>query len=209
MGAGRTEIAETIFGIRKKTSGKVFINGKEVIIHSPKDAIKYGIGMVTEDRKMSGLVGSMDVEKNMSLVVLRKMAHLGFILNKSAENEATAQQFQSMHINAQGLRQNIGNLSGGNQQKVILAKWILAAPDIFILDEPTRGIDVGAKMEIYHLVSQMAEAGKTIIFISSEMEEILGLCDQILVFHEGRMSGKISHEQASQELILKMASGVV
>ena len=208
MGAGRTEVAETIFGIRKKTGGKTFIQGKEVAIRAPKDAIRNGIGMVTEDRKSSGLILPMSVKENMSMVILRRIARMGLVIDRREETARTQTEFDLLHVKARNLRQSISNLSGGNQQKVILAKWMLAMPDILILDEPTRGIDVGAKMEIYHLVSQMAQAGKTIIFISSEMEEILGMCDNIVVFHEGRVSGMLSRAQASQEAILKLAAGV-
>ena len=133
---------------------------------------------------------------------------MGLVIDRREETARTQTEFDLLHVKARNLRQSISNLSGGNQQKVILAKWMLAMPDILILDEPTRGIDVGAKMEIYHLVSQMAQAGKTIIFISSEMEEILGMCDNIVVFHEGRVSGMLSRAQASQEAILKLAAGV-
>jgi len=209
MGAGRTEIAETIFGIRKKISGKIIIDEKEVSINSPRDAIRQGIGMVTEDRKASGLVMPMSVKENMSLVILHRISRMGFVINRREENEKTKEKFSLLKVKAQGMLQKVNNLSGGNQQKVILAKWLLALPDILILDEPTRGIDVGAKMEIYHLIRQMAESGKTIILISSEMEEILGMCDHIVVFHEGHVSGEIKGKEATQDKILRMAAGVV
>lgn len=208
MGAGRTEVAETLFGIRKKTSGKIIIDDQEIVIRKPQDAIRHSIGMVTEDRKISGLVMSMNARENMSLVILKKIAYMGLVINKKEENKKAKEKFEMLKIKAQSMMQKVNNLSGGNQQKVILAKWILAMPDILILDEPTRGIDVGAKMEIYTLITKMAEAGKTIILISSEMEEILGLCDNIVVLHEGRVSGNIAGREATQDKILRLAAGL-
>lgn len=208
MGAGRTEVAETVFGIRRKSSGKVFVDGREAEIRSPRDAIRRSIGMVTEDRKASGLVMSMSIKENMSLVILRRIAHMGFLIDRQEEDRRTKENFEVLRVKARNLFQKAGSLSGGNQQKVILAKWLLAMPEILILDEPTRGIDVGAKMEIYHLIVQMAEAGKTILLISSEMEEILGLCDNIVVFHEGRVSGQITGKDATSDKILKLAAGI-
>lgn len=209
VGAGRTETVESIFGLNKLDSGEIYLNGKQIHIRSPKEAIRHGIGLVTEDRKLSGIIPLMNCSNNMTLVHLKVLSKFGWLIQRKNERSATEEFIKALRIKiSNGPRQLISELSGGNQQKCILAKWIMASPDLLILDEPTRGIDVGAKVEIYHLVTQLAEAGKTIIVISSEMPEIIGLCDRILVFHEGHINGELQKEKASQETILSMAVNV-
>ena len=207
MGAGRTEIVESIFGITKLDSGKIYIDGKEINIKSPRDAIKYNIGLVTEDRKFSGLVLPLSVKENMVLPSVKNFARLRFITNAKKEQNATQKYINELGIKTPGMNQLVKFLSGGNQQKVVLGKWLMTHPNILIFDEPTRGIDIGAKTEIYKIINDLAEQGNAIIFISSEMQEILGMCDRIIVFHEGIKSGELLKAEATQEKLLKLATG--
>jgi inositol transport system ATP-binding protein len=207
MGSGRTEVVESIFGVTKLDCGEIYIDGKKVKIKRPSDAIKHNIGLVTEDRKYSGLVLPLSVKENMTLSSLRTLSKLT-VVNKKKELSQTEEMVKSLKVKTPSIKQTVENLSGGNQQKVVLGKWLLTEPDILIFDEPTRGIDVGAKAEIYHLISRLAREGKTIIFISSEMQEILGMCDRILVFHEGKLRGELKREEATQEKVLKLATGM-
>lgn len=208
MGAGRTEIAKTIYGALAIDEGSIYVEGKEVKIKSSSDGIKSGISYVSEDRKKDGLILSMDVKKNMSLSALKKFVnHLGFIDMKS-EKKAAEEYVQSISIKTPSLKQKIKNLSGGNQQKVSIAKSLMTTPKILILDEPTRGVDVGAKKEIYDLMNKFKEEGMSIIMISSEIPEILGLSDRIMVVHEGRISGILNNENVTQEDIMRLAVGV-
>lgn len=206
MGAGRTEVAETIFGIEKATAGKVFINGKEVRHKSPKQAVANGIGLITDDRKKKGLVLQRDVAQNIILADYKQVSSKG-ILNKRKITQASETQAGYLNIKMSGLQQLLGTLSGGNQQKVVLAKWLLKNPDILIFDEPTRGIDVGSKQEFYNLISGLAKQGKSIIFISSEMPEVIGMCDRVIVMCEGRMTGILEKEEITQVNIMALASG--
>ncbi|GFR35167.1 ribose import ATP-binding protein RbsA [Thermobrachium celere] len=208
MGSGRTELAKLIFGEYKKTGGEIFVEGKKVEIRSPKDAIESGIAYLSEDRKKEGLVLNLTVLHNMSLANLKRYEGRGFRINKDMELRDCEEYTKKLSIKTSSPYQIIKNLSGGNQQKVILAKWLLNSPNILIIDEPTRGIDVGAKKEIYELLNELKAQGKAIIMISSDMEEILGISDRIIVMHEGKISGELTREEANQETIMKYAVGI-
>lgn len=208
MGSGRTELAKTIFGAFKKESGQIIINGKEITISSPKDAIDNGICYLSEDRKKEGLILGMSVADNMTLSNLRKYEQKSKIINKNEELNDVKFYINKLKIKTPSENQLIKNLSGGNQQKVILAKWLLLSPQVLIIDEPTRGIDVGAKKEIYELLNELKAAGKAIIMISSDMPEVLGISDRIMVMSEGRISGELSRTEANQEEIMKLAVGI-
>jgi len=203
VGAGRSEVMRAVFGIDKRESGDVFINGKKAFIRSPKDALRYCMGFVPEDRKSQGLVLGMSVRQNTTLAALRLVAERGFI-SRQKENEMTNRFVKALEVKTPSNEQRVKNLSGGNQQKVVIAKWLASSPSILILDEPTRGIDVGAKREIHALMSDLARRGVAIIMISSELPEILGMSDRIVVMHEGRIKGVIPREKADQVSIMKM-----
>lgn len=205
MGAGRTETARAIFGADPKESGDIYINGEKVEINSPEDAVKYGIGYLSEDRKRYGIVVQKTVAENSTMATLEKYMK-GLFINKKAENEVTQQYVESLATKTPSVDQLVVNLSGGNQQKVVIAKWLVRNCDILIFDEPTRGIDVGAKNEIYKLMNKLAEEGKSIIMISSEMTEILRMSDRVVVMCEGKKTGEIGIEEASQEAIMNMAT---
>jgi putative multiple sugar transport system ATP-binding protein len=203
MGAGRTELAMSLFGrsYGKRHSGRIFKDGKEVELHTVNDSIRHGIAYLTEDRKNFGLVIIEDIKSNISLASLDKVSR-GQVINRGLENQSTTDMQQQMRIRCTGIDQVVESLSGGNQQKVVLSKWIMASPDILILDEPTRGIDVGAKYEIYTIINRLASEGKSVIMISSEMPELLGMCDRIYVVTEGEISGELDRSEASQESIM-------
>lgn len=205
VGSGRSELAETIFGIAKATKGRILIDGKEVHINHPKDAIANKLAMITEDRKRTGLNLITSVEKNISLVSLRTISK-GGILNNKREAEAAENYIRSLKIKTNSRKTTVSSLSGGNQQKVVLGKWLMAEPDIIIFDEPTRGIDVGAKRDIYLLIGELAKAGKGIIVISSEMPEVMGISDRIVVMCEGHLAGELKREEFTQEAIMNYAS---
>ncbi|AUN14573.1 ribose ABC transporter [[Clostridium] sordellii] len=204
MGAGRTELAKTIYGHIKKDCGQVLVNGKEVNNKSAKDGLKNKIAYVSEDRKGDGLILSLSVRENMTISSLDSISSL-FKLNKSKENNQVKDYIKKMNIKTPSEEQIIKNLSGGNQQKVAIAKALMTNPDVLILDEPTRGVDVGAKKEIYDLINNFKSQGKAVIMISSEMPEILGLSDRILVLSQGRLTGELDIKDATQESILKYA----
>ena len=206
VGAGRTEVARAIFGADPIDSGQILINGKPVVIRSPKHAISLGIGLVTEDRKALGLVLGMAVRENISLANLGLLSRFGFI-SRRKEREVARKYVEDILIKTPSVEQAVQNLSGGNQQKVVLAKWLFTESKILIFDEPTRGIDVGAKTEIYQLMNRLAESGVAIIMISSELLEVLGMSDRILVMHEGEIAGELSREEATQEQIMHLATG--
>lgn len=208
MGSGRTEMAKTIFGEYKKSSGKIIIDGKKVNICSPKDSIEKGICYLSEDRKKEGLILGMSAGSNMTLANLKKYENGNKRIDKVKEAKDVQEYIKKLSIKTPSADQLIKNLSGGNQQKVILAKWLMLAPKVLIIDEPTRGIDVGAKKEIYDVLNELKATGKAIIMISSDMTEILGICDRVLVMHEGKISGELSREEASQEAIMKYAVGI-
>lgn len=205
MGAGRTETARAIFGADPKQSGKIYINGKEVTIKTPRDAVKYGIGYLSEDRKRYGIVVQKSVAENSTMADLPKYC-VGPFIKKREENKIAQKYVDSLDTKTPGIDQLVVNLSGGNQQKVVIAKWLVKNSDILIFDEPTRGIDVGAKNEIYKLMNKLAEEGKSIIMISSEMTEILRMSDRIVVMCEGKKTGEIGIEEATQEAIMNMAT---
>ncbi|MCX7884677.1 MAG: sugar ABC transporter ATP-binding protein [Caloramator sp.] len=208
MGSGRTEVAKLIFGEYKKSSGQVFIEGKKAEINSPKDGIREGIAYLSEDRKKEGLILKLSVLENMTLSNLKKYENKVKRIDRSKELEDCKAYTKKLLIKTSSPNQLIKNLSGGNQQKVIIAKWLLTSPKVFIIDEPTRGIDVGAKKEIYQILNELKAQGKGIIMISSDMEEILGVSDRILVMHEGRITGEIERDKANQEIIMKYAVGI-
>ena len=205
MGSGRTEVLETLFGIYAADSGTIKIKGKEVKIREPHQAIAAGIGLLTEDRKKTGIMGVLSVRDNMSVAALSKFT-LGGILRKPLIEKQCEEQRQALSLKTPSLNQQIQNLSGGNQQKVLLSRWLLTDPDILIIDEPTRGIDVGAKSEIHRLMSELAKQGKAIIMVSSEMPEILGMSDRVVVMCEGRLVGEVSRKDATQENIMELAT---
>ncbi len=203
VGAGRTELVESIFGIRKISSGEIRKDGKLLTINSTVDAIHNGISLATEDRKQLGLVLGMSVGFNISLPSLKGFAK-GGLVNARNEEKQTAVYAKLLGVKTASMKAKVGTLSGGNQQKVVLAKWLLTQPDVFILDEPTRGIDVGAKSDIYAIMEELVKKGKSIIMISSELPEVLGMSDRILVMHEGRVVGEMLREDATQEKIGRM-----
>lgn len=206
VGAGRTELVRAIFGADKYESGSAYVNEKPVIIKSPKDAINKGIGLVPEDRKLQGLVLGMSIKENMLLTILRKICFMGLI-NKEKQTGIYSTYIKSLSVKAYSGNQRARNLSGGNQQKVVIAKWLASGCEILILDEPTRGIDVGAKHEIYTLIDKLAQSGKGIILISSELPEILGMSDRVIVLKEGHVVAEFMREEASEENIMQSIVG--
>jgi len=206
VGAGRTELMRTIFGADKMYAGEVYLKGKKVHIKSPKQAIANGIGLIPEDRKNQGCFLRATIEWNIAITNIKKLSNGIFVDNKKVKKQAEEYR-DLLNIKTPSILQNAGNLSGGNQQKVVLAKVLAGDSDIIIFDEPTRGIDVGARQEIYHLMNTLAEQGKSIIMISSDMEELLGMSDRIIVLSEGNFSGEVLKEDFSQKHILELASG--
>ncbi len=207
MGAGRTEFALSVFGNPKKYKvwGDVFVHGKKEELHHPFDAIKVGLAYVSEDRKKDGLILDQVIKQNLSIVSLKDLVK-HFVIDRNKEIKVAEEYRTSLKIKTPSIEAQVRKLSGGNQQKVSLGKWLLAKPDILILDEPTRGIDVGAKYEIYTLINKLVEQGMSIIMISSELPEILGMSDRIYVVSEGRIAGEISGAEATQEKIMRMAT---
>ncbi|MDD6328708.1 MAG: sugar ABC transporter ATP-binding protein [Eubacteriales bacterium] len=203
MGAGRTELAMSVFGrsYGENISGEILMNGKPVVFKSVQDAIKHGLAYVTEDRKGNGLILSNPIKINTTLANLDAVSNHG-VIDKDKEYAVAVEYKDKLRTKCPTVEQNVGNLSGGNQQKVLLAKWMFADPEVLILDEPTRGIDVGAKYEIYCIINQLVSEGKSVIMISSELPEILGMCDRIYVMNEGKIVGELEGEEASQEIIM-------
>lgn len=206
MGAGRSELVETIFGLHKAGSGKIFIRGNLVKIKHPQNAIAHGLALITEDRKKTGLNLKATVREDTSIVTLDHYCWFKQIIRKKIEVSAVRKICNSLQVKAPSINQLIRNLSGGNQQKVIIARWLLDHPDILILDEPTRGIDVGAKYEIYSIIAEMAAQGKAIIIVSSEMPELIGICDRCLVMCEGHLTGELQRDQLTQENVMYLAA---
>ena len=204
MGAGRTELAMSLFGksFGRNITGKIFKDGKEITVNSVGDAIAHGIAYVTEDRKGQGLILGQSIRENISLPTLPRLSARG-IIREEEEIGVAEDYLKKLRIKAPGIYQRTRNLSGGNQQKVMLARWLYADPDVLILDEPTRGIDVGAKYEIYCVINELAAAGKCVLVISSELPEVLGVSDRIYVMNEGRFVGELPAEEASQESIMR------
>jgi inositol transport system ATP-binding protein len=205
MGSGRSEVLETVFGIYPSESGTIKVNGKEVKIREPHQAIAAGLGLLTEDRKKTGIMGVLSVRENMSVAALDRFSFMGFLRRPMIDRECEDQR-QALALKTPSLEQQIQNLSGGNQQKVLLSRWLLTDPDILIIDEPTRGIDVGAKSEIHRLMGELAKQGKAIIMVSSEMPEILGMSDRVVVMCEGHLVGEVSRKDATQEKIMELAT---
>ena len=206
MGAGRSEVMEVIFGFHKKDSGSIKLNGKDLMIKHPRDAVKAGIGFITEDRKSKGLVIDASIRENIALTNLKAISSGGIISN-SMENKMVVELIKRLHVRTTGGGQEVKSLSGGNQQKVVIAKWLGINPTILILDEPTRGVDVGAKKEIYSIMNELTESGVAIIMISSELPEVLGVSDRIMVMHEGKITAFLNWDEADQERIMTAATG--
>lgn len=204
QGAGRTELAKSLFGksYGSRISGKEFIANKEVFLNSARDAILNGLAYVTEDRKTDGLILSESIAKNTTLARMEKIADKKGIVDISKENNVAKEYVKAMKTKTPSIHQKVGNLSGGNQQKVLLAKWMFAGPEVLFLDEPTRGIDVGAKYEIYSIINDMVKEGKSVVMISSDLTELLGMCDRIYVMNAGKITGEFSAEEATQEKIM-------
>jgi len=207
VGAGRTELAKLIIGFEKKTSGQLYINGKELKISSPVDAVNNRIGYLSEDRKNLALILPMTVRENISMSIHKKIKGLLSFINNKKENDICDKYLNDLQIKVFSREQIVKNLSGGNQQKVVISKWLATDPLILILDEPTRGIDVGAKAEVHRIISELADEGMSIILISSELPEILRLSDRILVIHKGKLKADIDREDANQEIIMRYAIG--
>jgi len=206
VGSGRTELLETLFGIKRKKEGKIFLHNKEIYNKTPRHSIKNGFALLTEERRSTGIFGGLSIRFNSVISNLKRYSKIG-VLNDSKMNDDTKWVIESMKVKTPGQKTHIKTLSGGNQQKVILGRWLLTEPEILMLDEPTRGIDVGAKYEIYQLILDLAKKGKGVIMVSSEMTELLGICDRIMVMSEGRVAGILDNdENITQEEILKLAS---
>ncbi len=204
VGAGRTDVARAIFGIAPAESGRVLVEGRPVTIAEPSDAIALGLAFVPEDRAVAGIFRSLSVEQNISAAVPAKIAP-GGVIRRSVERALAMDAVKRLRIRLASLRQPIGELSGGNQQKAILARWLLTDPKVLILDEPTRGIDIGVKAEFYDMIGELAASGRAILLISSELPELLALCDRILVMAEGRLTADIPRAEASQEVVMSAA----
>jgi ribose transport system ATP-binding protein len=207
IGAGRTQMLRALFGIDKPLGGSITFDGKPLDAHDPRRVIGRGMALVPEDRKQHGLIVEMSVRHNMGLPGLRRHSGRGGWLNQSRENADAASMIDRMNIRTPSADQIVQYLSGGNQQKVVIGKWLCLGPKLLLLDEPTRGVDVGAKQEIYRLMEQLAEQGMGIVFVSSEMEEILGMSDRVLVMHEGRITGELSRRELSEQAIMHLATG--
>ena len=209
VGAGRTELMNVLFGAEKKESGKIFLNGKELIVNNTYTAVKKGLALLTENRRETGLFANFDIWRNISLIDLLKTSRLmGFygLTNEKRERSEALKQRDQLKIKCTSLDQKISELSGGNQQKVIIAKWLLADAELFLFDEPTRGIDVGAKNEIYKIMRNLANEGRGVIMVSSELPELLSVCDEIIVFNNGEINSRISSSEATEEKIISAAT---
>ncbi len=207
VGAQRTELMEGIFGIRGVVSGEIYMHGKQVKIKHPIDAMNAGIGLITEDRRGNGIFGCLSIKDNVGVSVYKKYLKAGFVLNHKNINSVVDESIQKLRIKTPNMKEHIANLSGGNQQKVIVSRWLANDPDVLIMDEPTRGIDVGAKHEIYEIMNELAAQGKAIIMISSEMSELLGMSDRICVMCNGKLRGEIDQpEDMTQAKIMSYAT---
>jgi methyl-galactoside transport system ATP-binding protein len=206
VGSQRTELVEALFGLRSVESGKIFIHGKEVTIKSPIDAKKNGMALLTEERRSTGIFPDLNILENSTIANIKKYRGSFMLLNDKKRKEDTNKMVNTLKVKTPSLRTLIKNLSGGNQQKVLIARWLLTVPEILILDEPTRGIDVGAKYEIYTIMNELTKEGKSIIMISSEMPELLGMADRIMVMCEGHLSGILDKKDATEEKIMRLAS---
>lgn len=207
VGSGRTEVLRTLFAIDKRRSGNIWMGGSEIDLGSPQDAIRAGMGMVPEDRKQQGLMLEMAIRENLSLAALRSHARSGMFVDRGYERQLAIDMIGSLSIKTPSDRQLAHLLSGGNQQKVVLGKWLALKPRLLLLDEPTRGVDIGAKQEIYRLMEELAESGVAVLFVSSEMSEIIGMSDRALVMHEGRLTGELNRDELTEETIMQLATG--
>ena len=206
IGSGRTELAETIFGVRPRLAGQILVDGDAVAIRRPAQAIDAGIFLIPEDRRLQGLILTDSVQSNITLPSLERVSFLGMI-RRHREHELAESMAERLHVRTPSVAQAVGLLSGGNQQKVVLAKWLVRTARVIIFDEPTRGIDVGAKKEIYALMDQLVRAGLGILMISSDLEEVLGISDRVLVMHEGRLAGEVPHGHLSEVAVMNLATG--
>lgn len=204
VGSGRSELMEYIFGIRKVKSGEVYLNGKPVTNKLPADAIKRGIGFVTEDRQKTGVVIKRSIRENINLI--DQVKNKGFFINAPKQKRNSSNMIEKLNIKCASQGQLVSNLSGGNQQKIVIAKWLLVGSEILILDEPTRGIDVGAREEIYQIINELAASGKTIIVVSSDLTEVLSICHRVIVMHEGTIKGELTKEDRTEEMIMSYAT---
>jgi len=207
MGAGRTELAKSLYGHFKLKEGELLVDGQSVNFHAEKDAILAGISYVSEDRKKDGLILGMSVKENISIASLNRLAK-ATVIDQSEERKRAKAYIEQLSIKTPSANQKVKNLSGGNQQKVSISKSIMTEPKVLILDEPTRGVDVGAKKEIYDLMNRFKAQGMCILMISSEIPELLGMCDRIMVMHEGSVSGILTRQEATQEGIMRLAVGI-
>jgi ABC-type sugar transport system ATPase subunit len=207
VGAGRSEIAQALFGLDPHAPGRILVRGQAAAIRTPGDAMARGLGLVPEDRKRQGLVLSMTASGNTTLATLSSLARLGFIRHR-AERDVARTFFERLRVRASGPDAPTAGLSGGNQQKLVLAKWLAARCSILILDEPTRGVDVGAKAEIHALVDELAARGSGVILISSELPEVLNLSTRVIVLRQGRIAGELTRERATQDAVMRMMAGV-
>ena len=204
VGAGRTEIVSSIFGITPCSGGQILLNGEAIHIRSPRDALRYRLALIPEDRARDGLNLIGDIRSNICMTVIDKLSYLkGIVPDRRLEKKRAEQMIADMQIRCTGEKQIVHSLSGGNQQKIVVGKWLLTEPQVIFLDEPTRGIDVGAKYEIYQLIQKLASEGKGVLVISSEMPELLGICDRIIVLKEGRICGEFATAEATQERIME------
>lgn len=206
VGAQRTELMEAIYGLRSKSSGTVYFNGQTLDIKRPEDAIKNGIALITEDRRGNGIFGVLSISDNVAVASLNDYLKFRVMLDHKAINEVVEKSIKELSIKTPSSKTLIKNLSGGNQQKVIISRWLAKEPDVLIMDEPTRGIDVGAKYEIYSIIGQLAKEGKTIIVVSSEMPELIGICDRIMVMCEGKVTGVVEGKDMNQEKIMELST---
>jgi ribose transport system ATP-binding protein len=206
VGAGRSELAQLIFGVHRPKEGEIWIDGEKVTIHSPRDAIARGIGFLTENRKEQGLFLEMAAQENIVMATLERDASIG-LLNRRKGQTIASEAIASLNIRVPHAQVRAGGLSGGNQQKLLISRWVAIGPRILILDEPTRGVDVGAKSEIYRMMQEMARQGVAILMISSELPEVVGMSDRVYVMHEGTIVGELEGSHISQENIMTLATG--
>jgi ribose transport system ATP-binding protein len=206
VGAGRTELLHCLFGIDRSVEGTVRIAGETVSIRSPRDAMRAGLALVPEDRKQHGLLVQWPLGRNVTLPQLGSRFSNGGIIRSRLENRQSLDEIHRLGIRATGPGQTAGLLSGGNQQKVVIGKWLATTPRLLLLDEPTRGIDIGAKQEIYRLMEKLAREGMAILFVSSELEEIIGMSDRVLVMHDGRITGELQRGELNEESIMRLAT---
>jgi ABC-type sugar transport system ATPase subunit len=207
VGSGRSEVVNALFGSYRRTAGRIFLNGREVTIGSPRDAIRHRLGLLTEDRRVSGFVGTMAIRENVSLASFRKIFGWLFI-KRGVERQEVQDLSAQLNIKTPSIETNVLALSGGNQQKVVLAKWLMTDVRVLFLDEPTRGIDVGAKVEVYNLMTELARKGVAIVMISSELPELLAMCDRYIVLYGGAIRGEFSRAEVTEHNFMSAATGV-